>query len=76
MCSALENLRDKIPQVVEIHAGLNFSDRGQGHAVVLSSRFRSKDDLRMYSDHPEHKRVIAEFVHPIRESVTVGDLEY
>jgi hypothetical protein len=75
MTSALNDLKIIIPELMEIHAGVNFSMRRQGYDVMLVSRFKNENDLRVYSDHPAHKKVIAEYIEPIRESVIVGDME-
>lgn len=76
MTKALENLRNDIPQLAEMHAGINFSERNKGYGVMLISRFRTREDLEIYSAHPAHKRVIEEYIHPIRREVIVGDIEY
>lgn len=76
MTKALEDLRNEIPQLAEMHAGINFSDRNKGFGVMLVSRFKTKEDLEIYAVHPAHKRVIAEYIQPIREDIIVGDLEY
>jgi hypothetical protein len=76
MTEALEALRSEIPQLLEMHAGINFSERNKGFGVMLVSRFRSKEDLEIYAVHPAHRRVIAEYIQPIREDIVVGDLEY
>jgi hypothetical protein len=76
MTDALEALREEIPQLAEIHAGVNLSDRNKGYHVMLISRFKNTRDLKTYIDHPAHKRVVEEFIQPIREDVIVGDLSY
>lgn len=76
MTDALENLIKVIPQLVEIHAGINFSDRNKGYRIMLVSRFMNQEDLSVYMAHPEHKRVVSEYIEPIREDVLVGDLSY
>ena len=73
---AINELSAKIPQVLSIRAGRNFSVRGQSHALVLVSQFRNREDLSVYADHPEHKSVVKEFIQPIREDLLVGDIEY
>ena len=76
MIKALEDLQNEIPQLAGMHAGINFSDRNKGFGVMLVSRFKTKEDLEIYAVHPAHKRVIAEYIQPIREDIIVGDLEY
>ncbi len=76
MIKALEDLQNEIPQLAGMHAGINFSERNKGYGVMLISRFRTREDLAIYSAHAAHKRVIEEYIHPIREEVIVGDIEY
>lgn len=76
MTDALNNLKWLIPQLTEMHAGINFSPRNKGFEVMLVSRFKSREDLKIYMDHPEHKKVIDTYIHPIREDLIVGDLEF
>jgi hypothetical protein len=75
MTTALNALKNEIPQLLEMHAGINISPRSQGHEVMLVSRFNNTEDLRIYTDHPAHQKVILEAISPIRESVIVGDIE-
>jgi len=50
-------LKDKIPQIIEISAGENFSKHSKGftHAIVV--KFNSKVDINAYREHPDHKPV-------------------
>ena len=50
-------LKDKIPQVLEISAGENFSKHSQDftHAIVV--KFANKEDIDSYRAHPDHKPV-------------------
>ncbi|MBL7958754.1 Dabb family protein [bacterium] len=76
MTESLNGLKNKIPELIDMHAGVNFSHRNKGFDVMLVSRFRNKEDLKIYVDHPEHRKVIEEMIQPIREDVIVGDLEH
>ena len=53
----IRDLKEKIPQVVELFAGENFSKHSQGftHAIVI--KFKSKEDINSYRNHPEHKPI-------------------
>ncbi len=55
--SEVRALKDKIPQVVEIYAGENFSKHSQGftHAIVV--KFNSKEDIDTYRAHTDHKPI-------------------
>jgi len=50
-------LKGKIPQILEIFAGENFSKYSQGftHAIVV--KFNTKEDIDAYRSHPDHKPV-------------------
>ncbi|MBL7996354.1 Dabb family protein [bacterium] len=76
MTESLNGLKNKIPELIDMHAGINFSDRNKDFGVMLVSRFRNKEDLKIYVDHPEHRKVIEEKIQPIREDLIVADLEY
>lgn len=75
MLEELKGLRTQIPAILELTCGTNTSDRSQGFTHGLLVRFRSKADLDAYIPHPEHQRVVAEYVRPIIESVIVVDYE-
>jgi len=44
MTEALNGLKKKIPQLIEMHAGINFSPRNKDYGVILVSRFKNKAD--------------------------------
>ena len=50
-------LKNKIPHVLEISAGENFSKHSKGftHAIVV--KFNSKEDIDSYRAHPAHKPI-------------------
>ncbi len=52
----LENLKDLIPEIVEIKVYTQFTSTSS-RKVMLSSLFQSEEDLAKYQIHPEHKRV-------------------
>ncbi|MBX7151299.1 Dabb family protein [bacterium] len=76
MIAGLNGLKNEIPQLMEMHAGVNFSDRNKGYELMLVSRFKNKEDLKTYNDHPAHRKVVTEIISPIREEVVVGDIEF
>ncbi|MCA0993282.1 MULTISPECIES: Dabb family protein [Bacillales] len=55
----LIKVKDKIPGIVDIQAGNNFSDRSQGFESGLTVRFESKEALESYGPHPAHQEVVA-----------------
>ncbi len=52
-------LRERIPGIVAMSCGRNFSSRNQGYTVGYWVRFRDREALEAYSPHPEHQRVVA-----------------
>ncbi|PSL44398.1 stress responsive alpha/beta barrel protein [Salsuginibacillus halophilus] len=54
----LEQLKDEIPGILEMKAGINFSERSQGFEFALTSRFESKEALEAYGPHPKHEEVV------------------
>ncbi|WP_273852429.1 Dabb family protein [Guptibacillus spartinae] len=55
----LLKVKDKIPGIVDIQSGNNFSDRSQGFESGLTVRFESKEALEAYGPHPAHQEVVA-----------------
>ena len=54
----LENLVNLIPQVKKIEVGINHpATPASNFDVVLYCEFDSIDDLNIYQEHPEHKKV-------------------
>lgn len=76
ICGALKGLKEKIPEIVEISAGRNFSKRQQGFQVGLRSLFKSEDDLNTYSSHPAHVSLVESLIAPAKEDVIALDYEF
>ena len=55
--AALEDLRGKIPGLVHIEVGFDFSDKDTAGDVVLYTEFDSKKALEAYQNHPAHVAV-------------------
>jgi hypothetical protein len=71
----LRKLKDKIPGIVDISSAANFSERAKSYAHVLVIRFRDRAALGGFGPHPEHQRVVKNFVSPIRADSLVLDYE-
>lgn len=56
----LENLKNLIPEIINIEVGINHPDAPQSnYDIALYSEFESLDALNVYVSHPEHQRVAA-----------------
>jgi hypothetical protein len=74
--AGLAALKGRLPEIVDLTIGKNFSARAQGFHSGLFVRFRSKKDLETYSLHPEHVKVVEGAIKPIAESVLAVDYEF
>ncbi len=72
---ALNKLKDKIPGIVDLTCGENFSVRSQGFHCGLVVRFKDRASLEAYGPHPAHQEVVKRFLAPIRSEVIVVDYE-
>ncbi|MFN3652661.1 MAG: Dabb family protein [Armatimonadota bacterium] len=75
MVSELKALRDKIPGIVDLSVGRNFSSRNQGFEVGLVVRFTDRAALETYLPHPAHRGCVDTYVAPIKADVIVVDYE-
>lgn len=73
--AALKTLKDKIPGILDISAGINFSTRNQGYDIGLVVRFADRDALEVYLPHPAHRGCVEEFITPIKADVIVVDYQ-
>jgi hypothetical protein len=55
---ALESLQGKIPGLLHIEAGIDFSDSKQSADIVLYSKLESWEALEAYQLHPLHQAVV------------------
>lgn len=74
--AALRALKNKVPGVIHITAGMNFTERSQGHQMGLVVRLQDKAALESYSAHPEHRAVVECFIKPHVENVLALDYEF
>jgi len=72
----LRGLKEKIPGVVDLSCGTNFCDRAKGYTHGLVVRFKDRAALNAYGPHPEHQRVVQNFINPIRADVLALDYEF
>lgn len=70
----LESLIGKIPGLLVMEVGIDFSCTESSSDLVLYSEFESKKDLENYQEHPEHKAVMP-FIMEARSERRVVDYE-
>ncbi|HMG37502.1 MAG TPA: Dabb family protein [Blastocatellia bacterium] len=71
----LRGLKDKIPGIVDLSCGADFSERAKSYTHGLVIRFKDRAALEAYFPHPEHKRVVQNFIDPIRADTVILDYE-
>ena len=54
----LAALQDKIPVLKEFWVGKNESPNGKGFQYGEVALFEKKEDLKVYDQHPEHKKMV------------------
>ena len=74
--AGLRGLKDKIPGIVELSSGANFSDRSRGYTHGLCFRFTDRAALDAYFPHPAHQHVVQSLLNPIRDEVLIVDYEF
>jgi hypothetical protein len=67
----LESLPAKIKEIKFIEVGENIAP-DKTFDAVLYSEFETPEDLAIYQEHPEHKKV-SEYVSKVRDARIVGD---
>jgi len=70
---ALRDLKDKIPGILDLSCGANFTDRGKNFTHALLLRLANRAALDAYGPHPEHQKVVQELVLPIRADIIAID---
>ncbi len=70
----LEELNGKIPEIITLEVGIDFSNSDQSGDIVLYSEFSSKEALNAYQEHPLHIAV-KPYIGSIRSSRQVIDYE-
>jgi quinol monooxygenase YgiN len=70
----LEGLNGRIPGLLKLEVGIDFSQESESSDVVLYSEFESRQALGAYQAHPAHAEV-APFVKSVRAERRVVDYE-
>jgi len=56
--NTLEALKGKVPSIIDIEVGIDFSKTDASADVVLYSTFAGNDALEAYKAHPDHQAVL------------------
>lgn len=72
--AAFEKLNGRIPGMLRLEIGLDFSRTKESGDVVLYSEFESRAALEGYQEHPEHVALKA-FMRTVRDERRVVDYE-
>ncbi|KUO97149.1 Dabb family protein [Ferroacidibacillus organovorans] len=67
-------LKEKIPGILSVSGGANFSARSQGYHHGFIVTFKDRASLDAYGPHAEHQRVVAQ-LQPVLQSILVLDFE-
>lgn len=68
-------LKKHLTGIVDIQAGINFSEKNKGYQIVLSVRFEDRAALEAYGPNPEHQAVAAYIREVGREDSLIVDIE-
>ena len=71
----LRALEEKIPVVLGLQCGRNFSDRSQGYEFGLTVQVEDRHALEVYRDHPAHRHVVEHHIRPIAADLLAVDFE-
>lgn len=71
----LQALPQAIKELKFVEVGINFNPSDAAFDVVLYSAFENKQDLQAYQKHPEHQKLIKDFLNEVRIDKKVVDYE-
>jgi len=63
--NTLEALKGKVPSIIDIEVGIDFSKSDASADIVLYSTFADTEGLQAYQAHPDHQAVL-----PMMKKVT------
>lgn len=70
----LEALNGKIPGLIKLEVGIDFSRTDSSSDIVLYSEFETREALENYQNHPDHLAV-KQFIGAIRTERRIIDYE-
>lgn len=72
--SALDAFVATLAQVREYRHGSDLGLRPNTADYAIVAAFDDESDLRTYSDHPEHREIVANWLVPFAESISVAQI--
>ena len=72
----LRGMKSKIEGIVDLSCGTNVSGRAKGYGQGMVVRFVDRAALAAFYPHPEHRRILQNFVNPISADILVVDYEF
>ncbi len=73
--NSLEELTNKISEIVSLQVGINFNSAPMAYDVCLVTDFKTKQDLDAYQNNPYHLEAAA-YIRDVNEGRVVVDYEY
>ena len=70
--NALEALKDEIPEIISIKAGINISPRPIAFDIIASSVFETPEDLETFRAHKAHLKAV-EMIQPVEKQSVLVD---
>ena len=69
-------LKKKIPTILDLSCGRNFSSRSKGYHLGLVVRFEDEKALNTYQTDPDHVNVLNNLIKPIAEDIIAVDYNF
>jgi hypothetical protein len=78
LTTALLDMKEKMPGIIEIAAGVNSSPEGasKGYEYGFLVRFKDAASRDAYLPNPDHIKVVTENINPILEDSIVVDFDH
>lgn len=70
--AGLRGLAGRVPGILKLAVGENFTDRAKGYTHGLLVTLESRDALKVYAAHPEHVAVAG----PLREDADLMAMDF
>ncbi|MGD1712203.1 Dabb family protein [Dapis sp. BLCC M172] len=73
--SALKGMKGKVPEIIDLSCGDNFSELSQGFQNVLVVQVKDKAALDAYAKNPLHQEIIQTLIKPVLADKITVDYE-